>query len=286
MVFSGRRVFSESFRMMKERVGPLLGIVAVFFVFQIVMTGVVVALFGVGTLAGISQMNPQAAALPAFGVGMIVMLFVFYVVYLLVAFAQYGALSSMASPLQRRSFTQALGDGLRCAPTILGVALLALVGYIVFAIALALVAAALAAVAGEAGSAISLIIALVALVYLASRFVPILPTVAVERIRNPITALIRAWALTRGNVFKIVLVNLAFIVGVVVVFGATLVPFFGMFRQAAVPGSMPNFGSMGLIFLLMLVVGVLMMIFASAFQATIHAELAGSTGEDFAQTFE
>lgn len=286
MVFSGRRVFSESLRMMKERIGPLLGLIVFFFVLQVVMMGLLVAVFGTAMFAGLASMNPQAGALPAMGVGMILMIISFYIVYLMLAFAQYGALSSMASPLQRRTFSEALGDGFRSAPTILGVAVVAMIGYLLFAIVLGLVSAALVAVAGTGGSVIALVISLVALIYFASRFVPILPAVAVEGIRNPLRALSRAWSLTRGNAIKIVLINVAFLIVIAVLLGASFVPFIGMFQNAATPGAVPNFGSMGLFFLLVLFAGVLVMIFASAFQAAIHSELAGHAGENFAQTFE
>lgn len=288
MALNGARVFSESLRISRERFGSLLGIVAVFIVIQIVISGIMAIVMGGAMIAGMAGMSPQAdlASMAGFGAGAILGIVIFYIVYILIAFAQYGSLSAMASPLQRLSFGDALSAGLRSSPTTLGVAILSMIAYVVVAFVFGLALAMLATVLGSAGSVVSLVIFVGALVYFASRLVPIMPVIAVEGVRNPVTALTRSWSLTKGHTLKIVLLNGAFIVVALLLLGLAFVPFFSSIQGAQATGTAPDIGNMFITFGLALVAGVILMIFGSAFQAVIHAELAGHAGEDLALTFE
>lgn len=288
MALSGSRVFSESLRISRERFGSLLGIIAVFIVIQIVISVIMAIVMGGAMIAGMPSMSSRAdmTTMAGLGAGAIVGLVVFYIVYILIALAQYGSLSAMASPLQRLSFGEALSAGLRSSPTTLAVAILGMIGYVLVAFVFGLVFAMLAAVLGSVGSMLSLVVIFGALVYFASRLVPIMPVIAVEGVRNPVTAFTRSWSLTRGHTLKIVLLNGTFIVVAVVLLGLAFVPFFTSIQGASTAGVAPNISRMLITIALAMLVGVVLAIFGSAFQAVIHAELAGHAGEDLALTFE
>ncbi len=288
MVLSGKRVFSETFRIVKERFGALLGIWGVYFGMQLALFAVFGLMIGSAVLSGFAGADPQQSPGAGLGAGMIIGVILFYLAYLLVIMAQYGAMTSAASPLQQPTFGDALKDGLRSAPTMLGVIVLLGIGYVIGAMVIGLISAALVAALGSAGGLVVGLAMLAAAIYMFSRLVVLLPVAAVERIGNPITVISRTWSLTAGNVFKIILINIVMIVMVVIVAGLAIAPAMGSFaelNQTIQSGGAPSFAGMGLTFLLMLVAGIIFAIFGAALQAAIHAELAGDSATNLDQTF-
>jgi hypothetical protein len=287
------QILSDTFRMVKERFGALLGLWAVYF-------GITMALFvvlgigmGAAGLAGLATAGEGDALaqgnLLAAGAGMVVVIVLFYVGYILVALAQYASMIIMASPVARPNFADALGAGARAAPALLLLFLVLLLGYLAVAIVLSLVGAALASL-GNAGTAIFVLLLLPVLVWLGCRLSPLFGVVAVDGVRNPFDAIGRSWRLTRGHALAIFLAWLVFAVIIAVILAAALLPSIGVLRSLYDPAAPADagaaLGGIGLLFLGIMVASVLINMLYCAFLAVIHGTLANATGEGVVEAFE
>ena len=286
------QVISDTFGVVKERFGTLLGLWAVYFGIIIVMFVV----FGIGLgavgLAGMAAMGGGDAmgegGILAMGAGMIVFLVLFYLAYILVAMAQYASLISVASPLRQANFSDALSAGWRAAPALLMLMIVLIVGYVAAAMVFSLVAAAFSALGDTAGLVLSLLLVPV-LAWLGCRLAPLFAVVAVDGVRNPFTAIGRSWHLTRGHALTIFLASLAFFIILLIVCGLLMLPSIGLLASMADPAAMaevaPAFGSIALLFLSILVVSALFAILYSAFMAVIHGSLSTASGQGAAEVF-
>ena len=286
------QVISDTFGVVKERFGTLLGLWAVYFGIIIVMFVV----FGIGLgavgLAGMAAMGGGDAmgegGILAMGAGMIVFLVLFYLAYILVAMAQYASLISVASPLRQANFSDALSAGWRAAPALLLLMIVLIVGYVAAAMVFSLVAAAFSALGDTAGLVLSLLLVPV-LAWLGCRLAPLFAVVAVDGVRNPFTAIGRSWHLTRGHALTIFLASLVFFIILLIVCGLLMLPSIGLLTSMADPAAMaevaPAFGSIALLFLSILVVSALFAILYSAFMAVIHGSLSTASGEGVVEAF-
>ena len=136
---------------------------------------------------------------------------------------------------------------------------------------------------GATAVAVALVpLALVAVIYLMVKTTLASPVIVIEGVRNPINALLRSWALTKGNSFRLfgffMLVGIAFLVVMMV---ATM----GIGLVAALlftDGDVAQIASgtvSGLI-------GSVMVVFFIAIMAAAHRQLAGPSGEAISSTFE
>lgn len=136
------------------------------------------------------------------------------------------------------------------------------------------------AVAPGVAAAIAVLAAVVGAVYLFVKFSLLAPVVAIEGVRNPITALTRSWRLTKGNSFRIftfilLLIITIGIVSVLVTLVLGLV--FALFD--------PSIADIGNAVVAAIVNTALGVIFVLAL-AAVYQQLAGPTGEQLAATFE
>lgn len=278
------QVLADTFGMVKDRFGPLLGLWAVYFAITIALTivfGIGMAAVGVAGMATMTESNPLAM-----GGGMVVLVVLLYAGYLLLSMAQYASLMLMASPTGRPAFGDALSSGWRAAPALLLLTLVLIVGYVV----LALVVGALGSVFGDAGGTVLALVMLPVLIWLACRLALLFAVVAVDGVRNPFTAITRSWQLTEGHAWAIFLASLVFIVILVVVCGVALLPSIGMFASMADPGTLaeapaPGFGGFVLLMLGFFVASVLFTLGYSAFMAVLHGTLTTAGGEGAAEAF-
>lgn len=285
MQLSGSRVFSETFRVVKERFGPLLGMLVSYWALQIVVMLIFMGLFGSILMTAMAGMNPQGNGMSGLGAGAVIGIILIYLVLIILGVAQNASLCAIASPLRNASFGDAFKDGLRSAPTLFGVVLIGIVAYFVVALLVGLVMAGLIAALGTTGAVVSTILLFAGLIYVMARFIVLVPVVAVEQIGNPLKAISRTWGLTGGNVFKIVLVTLVFFVVAGALFGVAFMPMFSAITQAQLAGTVPDFSSMGTSFLLLFVIGIVLSMIGSAFQSVVHAELAGDSSANLGDTF-
>jgi hypothetical protein len=156
--------------------------------------------------------------------------------------------------------------------------------YLVWGFALGMVAAMLAALAGALGlgamGALIVLVAFVAWVVLFVRFSLVAPVLVKENVANPLTALSRSWALTRGNGWRLFafffLLVIAYLV-VMIVVSLVLGTLFSLFGK-----TVAEFGEALVVSLLNAGWGVLMM----AALAAVHEQLAGISPARLNETFE
>jgi hypothetical protein len=284
------QIISDTFGMVKQRFGQLIGIWAVYFAATMglfIVMGIVVAVgvgaAGAGSLATMAEGNALAA-----GGGMILFVVLFYAAYLLVIMAQYASLIAMASPLARPSFSDALGAGWRAAPALLLLMLVLIIAYFAVAMGIGLVGTAFSGM-GTWVPTLLLLLMFPLLVWIGSRLAPLFAVVAVDGVRNPFKAIARSWQMTKGRALTIFLASLVFMLILVVICGLLLLPSIGMFRTMSDPGSLasaqPALGGIALLFLGITVAGVLFTVCYSAFQAVIHGSLSNAAGEGAAEAF-
>lgn len=280
MAFSGSSVISKTVAAVTGRLGTLVGVWAAFFAIQILLFVVFGGLVGGAAFAGLGG----DGNVTGLSVGLIVGIFLLYLIYLLIGAAQTAALSAAASPLMRPSAGESVSIGFRSAPTMIGVILLLLVAYFAGAIAFAIVAAILGAIS-ESLAFVALVLFVPLLVWAACRVSIVFPVIAVDGVTGPVAAVKRAWSLTEGHVLKIIAIFVIFAIAASIIFGVILALFGGSIASMATLGEMPSMGMLAGAGILFLIASILLTIIAAALMAAIHGELAGTGGDSLAETF-
>jgi hypothetical protein len=203
-----------------------------------------------------------------------------WALFLGLTIAQFvGSLSLLAllTDRGRPTVREALRIGLRSIPSYLAAQLLsALAVGLAVGIPLGIVAA--------AGSAIAVVLVGFALVligvYLFVKFSLIAPVIAIDGVRNPITALSQSWRLTKGNSFRIVafMLLLFFTIGII---AALVSGIFGLIFSALGP-QIADIGTGLVSALVNTFIGVIFLVVIAA----VHRQLSGQSPEGLAQTFE
>ena len=279
-------VLSQTVNIVKSRIWSLVGLILIFFVIQIVFSGIILGAVGsTATLAGLAG-GGDPSALGALGLGTILFMVVLYVGYLYVSAAQGAALARQASPLVEPNFGESLVKGFSSGLTLLGAYILLLIAYFVGALALGLVAGVFALL-GEAATLIVALLFIPLLIYLVCRIAIIAPVVSVDGVRNPITAITRTWGLTKGHVLTIFLAILAITVIALFLLG---VPIFMMAGSMAAlesdPGAGAAIGSFLALFGVIAILGVVVVVISSALISSIHAGLSTTVTDDLGATFD
>ena len=219
-------VLATTMAILRNRGIGLVGIWLAFLVLVIILGAVAFGVIGAGALAA-GGMGMSGDGLGAgLGLGMLGAMLVFYLAYILIYMAQSLAMAHYASPLVEPDIGTSFSAGFRGALTMVGVTVLLLIVYFAVALVMGLASAALSSVGDLLGAGFAILILPVA-IYLMCRLSILLPVVAVDGVRNPVTAIGRTWALTRGNALAIFLSLLAFVVVAIVVFGVMFVFFAG-----------------------------------------------------------
>lgn len=281
MSFDIGRVFSNTFAMVRERWGPMLGLWATFFGALLLYAMIFGGVLGGSALAmgaAFSGSLDNPAALGGMGVGFILMLVVFYIGYIAIALGQQGAMIAMASPIQNVTFGEAFTLGLKGGLSFLGVIVLLMIAYVV----VLLLGAGFAAILGEAGAVILAILILPVAIYLACRMSVLVPVIVVDRVFNPIKAITQTWATTRGNVLGIFLIYVGFTVLALIAIGIPFALLGGMMGAGGEPGVLTLiFG-----FLIGIAIFIGFTLVSSSMIASLHAEISDTHVEDLSETFE
>lgn len=137
------------------------------------------------------------------------------------------------------------------------------------------------ATGAKAVAGVAAVITFSALLYISIRVILVMPAIAVEGIRNPLLALQRSWALTRGNAGRIMLFLLLLMLAVAVintvvslVLGLVLALILGT-KGAGIAVAVVS-SAIGAIFALYLYTAL----------AAIHRQLAGPTPAEIGATFD
>ena len=285
-------VISTTVETLKSRLVGLIGIWLAFFVLQIVFMLIFFSVVGLGGLAAGAAMggldDPSSAGALGLGMGMIGGLFLFYLLYIAIYCAQNLSMAHYASPLVSQDIGESFGVGFRGMLTMLGVFVLFIVAYIAVVIVFGILGAILGAILGEAAALVLGLIAMPAIIYLACRLILIWPVVAVDGIKNPVTAISRTWYLSGGNVLTIFLGMVVYAIAAIIVFGIAIMGFFGViegFQQAALAGEGPPMGG---IVAMVLVFGLLGLAFGAAGSAlfsAMHSKITDTGTENLSETF-
>lgn len=283
MTLSITSVLSGMMDMVKQRIGPLIGMAVVYYVVQIVLT--VIFFRAIRASMGAMAMGGGSPFDAGLGFGMIFSILIFSIVFLLLYFAQSISMTHHASPLHTPEFGQSFMAGIKSMPTLLGLTLIMIVVFIAFVI-VAVIAALPFALMGDTGTVIYVILLIIVTIYIACRLMLVMPVIAVDGVTNPITAIQRSWVLTHGNALKIFLAYAAFIVLLLaLIFVLTLV--FGRSLAALADPTMgmsAMSGGLAIILILgFMLMRVVVYAIITAFMASLHAALAGP--ENLAETF-
>ena len=203
-----------------------------------------------------------------------------WALFLALTVAQFvGSLSLLALLTDRGRPTvgEAMGIGIRSIPTYLAAQILsALAVGLAVGIPLGIVAA--------AGSPIAVALVGFALVlvgvYLFVKFSLIAPVIAIDGVRNPITALRQSWRLTKGNSFRIVafMLLLFFTIGII---AALVSGIFGLIFSA-LGSQIADIGTGLVSAVVNTFIGVIFLVVIAA----VHRQLSGQSPEGLAKTFE
>lgn len=141
---------------------------------------------------------------------------------------------------------------------------------------------ALAAVTGiKALAVIGVAAAVIGAIYAGIKTSLVAPIVAVERERNPITALQRSWRLTKGNSFRIGLFYLLLLLAFVVVTSVVMM-ILGLVLAAVAGPEGAKVGSA----VVSSVLGAVMTLYFVAVMAAVHRQLAGRSPDVDSATFD
>lgn len=288
------RVLSTSWTMTKQRFWLLCAMWLVYLVIQVVYSTVMGGFLGgsmlVFGMAGAGMDNPEAL-LGGLGIGVIVVMILFYAGYIVVAFAQQAAMIALGSPVEKPAFGDALTAGLKAGLTLTGVTVIVLAAYLVLIAGIALLTLVFSFM-GDAGPVLATLIFLPAMIYFGLRFVVVAPVVVVEKLFNPIEAVRRTWQITGGNVIGILLVMLANLAIAVVMLGIPVLIVFGTFGAIGAGAGDPDpamaiaafgtaIGAMLLLFPLFLVYTIV----SAVINACLHAQLSDSETSKLEATF-
>ena len=284
MQFSAGRAFSEAFQLLGSRFGMLVGIWLTFFIGLIA----VFAMFGGALVAMIAQagsgLSPGAVPGSNLFAGMGASILLFYVLYLAILFAQQIALSRASTGRNEDSFAVALGAGLRGTLTMLGVMLLYMIAGIGGGIVVSLLMAGIIAATQSAG--ISFLLSLLLLLgffYLFARLCLVLPLVAIEEVRNPFSAIGRAWKLTAGSSVKVALTWALVLIAVMVVYFVVFMVTVGFpSPQTLAGGPMQSIG----FFIVMIVLGLSVGLYMVTLTTALYNQLSPSSAELTAEAFD
>ncbi|MEL7718430.1 hypothetical protein AAG604_15120 [Citromicrobium bathyomarinum] len=120
----------------------------------------------------------------------------------------------------------------------------------------------------------------VAFIYLMVKFSLLAPVIAIDKVYNPLTALLRSWRLTKGNSVRLFFFYLLLFIALVVVsgvIGMIVMLVFGLMGEEVmlIGSGLINSAVNAVVIVLML--GVL---------AAVHGQLAGPSAESMGETFE
>lgn len=287
------RVFSNTWEITKQRFWLLLGMWGLFFVVQMAFSTAFTVVLGgsmlaIGAAVG-SFDEPDMLMAGGMGIGFVLISIVFYLGYIAIMLAQQCAMAALATPLERVAFGDAFKTSFKAGLTFLGVVVLLVIAYFIFALAAGLFAAALT-ILGDAAAIIAAILIFPAVIYLVLRLAVLVPVVAVDRTFNPIEAIRRTWRITNGNVFSILVVSIISIVLALALLGIPVALMFGPLIALSSQGPDPAgaVGAIGSVFggvLLLFPLFIFYSIVSVIINACLHAEMTDSQAARLGETF-
>lgn len=202
-----------------------------------------------------------------------------WLVFLIIIIAGFvGSMSLLALLSDRGNPTvgEALNKGIRSIPSYIAAQLLSALAA---GLAIGLPFGLLGALAPPAITAVFGLMLVVILIYAAVKFSLIAPVIAIDEERNPITALVRSWRLTKGNSLRIFGFFLLLFITIVII--SALVQGILTLVFAAIGGTVEHIG-IGLVGAL---INTIMSVIFLVVIAAVHRQLAGPSTGGLAETF-
>jgi hypothetical protein len=201
------------------------------------------------------------------------------------------ALLALLTDRNRPTVAEAIGLGLRALPTLIAAAMLSGMAFLLAVIVLSMLAGLLTFAAGTvAVSFVVGVVMIVAVAYGATKLSLLLPVIVIDRVFNPLAALVRSWRLTRGHSVRLfffyLLLLIAYLV-IAIVFGLVLSVFVGG-GMAAMTGGAAQTGAGALLAMSLVsgLMGAAASVLLTAILAAIHHQLRGAPPETVSATFE
>lgn len=203
-----------------------------------------------------------------------------WVLFLAITIAGFiGSITLLALLSDRGNPTvrEALSTGLKSIPSYLAAQVLsALAAGIVIGLPLGVVAA----VASPAVTVLVGLVLAIFAIYVVVKFSLIAPVIAIDGVRNPITAISRSWQLTKGNSLRIFAFILLLFITIVII--GALVQGVLTLIFAAIGGDVATIGTGVVSALINTLVTVIFLVVI----ASIHRQLSGETPDRLAEAFE
>lgn len=181
----------------------------------------------------------------------------------------------------RPTVGEALAQGAKSLPTMIGTLILFMIAYAILALVIAVPLALLGTLIGPLGAVLTMIGVLFVALFLMTRFCVVMPVVMLEDTLNPITAMKRSWQITRPSQWSILgfwaLLIVAYFVIAMLVFGV-------MSLMGAMAAT--STGSLLVMGIVNGIVGGLVAMLVSGIVVAMHQQLAGDNPANLSETFE
>lgn len=284
MTFNGNLAWQQAISAVSANRDVLFPVAGVFFLLPALVSG-----FFLSDLQAMMMANPEAMAN-----GMTAetgkVLSIGFLSALVQAIGNM-ALLALLTDRNRPTVGEAIGVGLRALPTVIAAALLAGIASMLAVVLLSVVAGALSF--GTGSTALGFVLGLVMVVgmaYVATKLSLLLPVIVIDRVFNPVAALVRSWRLTKGNSVRLfffyVLLFIAYLV-IALVVGLVLSLFVGG-GMAAMQGAGAQVGAGALLAMSLVsgVIGAVASVVLTAILAAVHRQLSGPSPDAVSATFE
>jgi len=268
------QILGDAFGILRRRFLAMLGAWAVFSA----------AIFALLFLLGISAEGAASSAGLMGIVGNIIMS--------ALTNGQTVAMTALASPLSRDSFGEALVTGFKGGLTMFVLTVVVFFLVLIVGLIFVLVFSIAAFAGGSVGAVIIGLLSFAGGLYFLCRLALLGPVIAVEKAFNPITAVNRAWATSRGHVVSLFVLLAIVLLGGLLVIGLPLFLMFaggvgdGIIAGADAEEIATRIAAVGAGLLVIFPLAIVWQFFALALYAATHARLTDTTAERMAEVFE
>ena len=219
--------------------------------------------------------------------GMFVQIMPYMLVLMVIQAVGNMSLMGLFTDRSRPTVGQVIINAVRSLPTVVGAALLIFLAYMVIGLVAVLIIGVIIAVTKVKAIAVVLAIAaMVALFWALTRLSLLLPVIVIDRVGNPVTALTRAWRLTKGSAGSLFLFYFLLLVAYLVI--AMVVQMaLGLLLGMGVMGAGRAMSGGPLIALGMVsgIIGTAAAVMLNAVLAAVHRQLAGPSADAYSDTF-
>ena len=284
MRFDSNQAWTEAVASVKAHRAVMWPVAGVFFL----LPGLIWVWFFSDTqaelMAGMRNQATASAAMAAMFGKVMPFLLVLMVIQAVGNLSLLGLLTDRTRP----TVGQAIGTAARSLPTVIGAGLLIFIVYMVIGLLVGLVIGLIVALTKVAAIAMVFVVAgLVAMFWALTRLSLLLPVIVVDKVSNPITAITRAWGLTKGSAASLFLFYLLLLVAYAVI-AAVVQLALGAVMGVTMMGAGETTKSSGALIAMGLIGGVMGAVVAvllNAILAAVHRQLAGPSVDAYTDTF-